>query len=51
MLMSMITNNQKNDVSMFKNKTKEEQSQIIANKCNELGISKEQLEQIIKYFK
>jgi DNA-binding transcriptional regulator YhcF (GntR family) len=51
MLLSLMSNNQKNEVSNFKNKTKSEQLEMIANKCNELGISKSQLAEIISYFK
>ena len=38
-------------VSMFQNKTAEEQAEQIAKMCNEKGISKEQLQQIISMFR
>ena len=44
MLMSMLNPNQKQLVSQFQNKTKEEQAQEIADWANKNGISKEQLQ-------
>ena len=46
MLMNMLTGNQKQQVNQFQNKSQQEQAEAIANKCNELGISKEQFTQI-----
>lgn len=46
-----LTQEQQKIVNEFKSKSKEEQAQIVANKCNELGISKGQLEQLIYMFK
>ena len=51
MLTSMLTGNQKQTVSQFQNKNKEEQCQQIADYCNKNNISKEQLQQIISMFK
>lgn len=45
-----MTPNQQKIANEFKNKSKEEQAQIIADKCNSLGINKEQLEQLICMF-
>ena len=51
MMMGMLTGNQKQAVNLFQNKTTQEQAEAIANKCNELGISKEQFQGIINAFK
>ena len=48
LLMSMLNPNQKQLTDQFKNKSKEEQCQQIAEYCNQNGISKEKLEEIIK---
>lgn len=45
--MGMLNPNQKQMVSMFQNKTAEEQAEQIAKMCNEKGISKEQLQSIL----
>ena len=45
-----MTPNQQKIANEFKSKSKEEQAQIIADKCNSLGINKEQLEQLICMF-
>ena len=50
MMMSMLTGNQKQVANQFQNKTTQEQAEAIANKANELGISKEQLQSIISMF-
>ena len=47
MLLGMLTGNQKQAVNLFQNKTSNEQAEAIAKKCNELGIDKEQLQNII----
>lgn len=47
MLMGMLTNNQKQSVNQFQNKSKEEQAEEIAKLCNEKGIDKKQFQQII----
>ena len=51
MMMGMLSPNQRQIASQFRNKTSQEQAEMIANKCNELGISKEQLEEMMKMFK
>jgi len=45
--MSLLNPNQKQTVNIFQNKSKEEQADMIAKKCNELGITKEQFTQIV----
>lgn len=47
MLKGMLTNNQKQSVNQFQNKSKEEQAEEIAKLCNEKGIDKKQFQQII----
>lgn len=47
MLMGMLNPNQKQVVNMFQGKTTQEQAEAIAQKCNELGISKDQLQQLM----
>ena len=51
MMMNMLSGNQKQAVNLFQNKTNQEQAEEIAKKCNELGISKEQLQSILQSFK
>ena len=51
MLMGMLNPNQKQMTSLFQSKSTQEQAEEIANKCNQLGITKEQLQQIINMFK
>ena len=51
MLMSMLNPSQKQLASQFQGKTNQEQAEEIANKCNQLGITKEQLQGIINMFK
>ena len=46
----MLNPNQKQQVNQVQNLSKEEQAQKIADKCNELGITKEQLQEIIGNF-
>jgi hypothetical protein len=50
MMMSMLTPNQKQAANIFQGKNTQEQAQEIANYCNQNGISKDQLQQIIKMF-
>ena len=50
MLMGMLNPNQKQIANQFQNKTTQEQAEQIAKVCNENGISKEQLTQIINAF-
>ena len=47
MMMNMLNPNQKQQANNLQNKSKQEQAEAIAQKCNELGISKEQLQEII----
>ena len=47
MMMSMLNSNQKQMVSLFQNKSNQEQAEAIAKMCNEKGITKEQLANII----
>lgn len=51
MMMSMLNPNQKQQANQLQNKSRQEQAEAIAQKCNELGISKEQLQGIISSFK
>ena len=46
-LMSMLNPNQKQLANQFQNKTKEQQAQEIADFCNQNGISKEQLQNLM----
>ena len=48
MMMGMLNPNQKQMVNMFQGKTSQEQAEAIASKCNELGVSKDQLTQIVQ---
>lgn len=48
MLMGMLNPNQKQMVNMFQGKNSQEQAEAIAQKCNELGISKDQFNQIVQ---
>lgn len=43
----MITGNQKQALNLFQQKNEQEQAEEIAQKCNQLGITKEQLQGII----
>ena len=47
MMTGILTGNQKQAINLFQNKTNEEQAKLIADKCNELGITKEQLQGIL----
>lgn len=51
MMMGMLTGNQKQAVNMFQNKTSQEQAEQIAKMCNEKGITKEQLQNILSVMK
>ena len=51
MLMSLLNPNQKQLVNQFQNKPNEQQAEEIAKLCNEKGITKEQLQQIMAMFK
>ena len=47
MLLGMLNPNQKQLANQFQNKSREEQCQQIADYCNQNGISKEKLQEII----
>ena len=49
--MGMLTGNQQQQLNQFQNKSKQEQCEQIAKICNEKGITKEQLQQIISNIK
>ena len=49
-VMSMLNPQQKKLVNSLQGKNKDEQNQMLANYCNQNGISKEQLENIAKMF-
>ena len=50
MLMGLLNPSQKQQASQFQNKNKQEQAEEIARICNEKGITKEQLQNIISMF-
>ena len=50
MMMGMLNPNQKQIVNVFQGKNSQQQAEEIAKKCNEMGITKEQLQEIIKVF-
>ena len=50
MMMSMLNPNQKQMANIFQSKSQQEQAEQIAKMCNEKGISKEQLQNIINMF-
>ena len=50
MMMGMLNPNQKQMVNVFQGKNSQQQAEEIAKKCNEIGITKEQLQEIIKVF-
>ena len=47
-MMSMLNPSQKQMASQFQNKSRQEQAEEVARICNQNGISKEQLQQIIQ---
>lgn len=51
MLMGMLTGGQQQQLNQFQSKSKQEQCEQIAKICNEKGITKEQLQQIINNFR
>ena len=51
MLMGMLNPQQKNALDMFRNQSDEKQAEEIAKLCNQKGISKSELSQIINSFK
>lgn len=46
-MMNLLNPQQKQLANQFQNKNKQEQAEEIAKKCNELGITKEQLQSFI----
>lgn len=48
--MGLLNPSQKQQASQFQNKSKQEQAEEVARMCNEKGISKEQLQNIISMF-
>ena len=47
MMMNLLNPNQKLQTNQFQSKSREEQAQMIADICNQKGISKEQLQQML----
>ena len=47
MMMSLLNPQGKQALNNFKNKNKEQQAEELAKLCNENGITKEQLQQIV----
>ena len=50
-MMSMLNPSQKQQANNFQNKTAQEQAEEVARICNEKGITKEQLQNIINTFR
>ena len=50
MMMSMLNPNQKQIANMFQSKSQQEQAEQIAKMCNEKGITKEELQNIMNMF-
>lgn len=48
MLMGLISPQQQNQVSQLQNKSEYEQAEMLSKLCNEKGITKSDLEQIMK---
>lgn len=51
LMMSMLNPNQKQIANQFQNKSAQEQAEEVARICNEKGITKEQLQNIINTLK
>ena len=51
MMTSMLNPNQKQMANNFQNKSKQEQAEMIAKRANELGLTKDDLQQIYNSFK
>lgn len=49
--MNILTPQQKQIVNQFQNQPNEKQAEMIANYCNQNGISKKQLEDILRMMK
>lgn len=50
MMMSMLNPSQKQIMNNFQTKSEQEQAEEIANYCNQNGITKEQLQNIVNMF-
>ena len=51
MMMGMLNPTQKQAVNQFQNKNAEQQAEEIARMCNEKGISKDELSNLVNSFK
>ena len=51
MMMSALNPSQRQTLDLFKNKPSTEQAEEIARKCNELGVSKTDLQELVQLFK
>ena len=51
MMMSTLNPAQRQTLDLFKSKPSQEQAEEIARKCNELGISKADLQELVQLFK
>ena len=49
-MMSVLNPNQQQAINLFKTKPNQQQAEEIAQKCNELGLSKEDLAKIVQSF-
>ena len=50
MMMSVLNPNQQQALNLFKSQPNQQQAEEIAKKCNELGLSKDDLAQIVQSF-
>ena len=50
MMMSVLNPNQQQAINLFKTKPNQQQAEEIAKKCNELGLSKDDLAKIVQSF-
>ena len=50
MMLGMLNPNQKQTVNQFQNKSIQEQAEEVARLCNEKGITKDQLQNMISMF-
>lgn len=51
LMMSLLNPQQKQTVNQFQNQSNEKQAEEIAKLCNEKGITKQQLQQMVNMFK
>ena len=51
LMMSMLNPNQKQVANQFQSKTPQQQAEEVARLCNEKGITKEQLQNIVGMFR